>query len=153
MAALRDCLCQLFVRRPSRLFAVSTSSLQTFSSRRRFLQTSHILRDSNKLIITENCMKRLEEILDKDQLLRIIVEGGGCSGFQYKFEIDSKLEEDDRVFGEGKSRVVVDEESLKLIEGSSVDYETEMIKSAFSVKQNPNADKGCSCGASFSIKI
>ncbi|XP_059052580.1 iron-sulfur cluster assembly 2 homolog, mitochondrial [Achroia grisella] len=104
--------------------------------------------------ISDSCVTKLRQLCDgKNSFLRLCVESGGCSGFQYKFDLDSKMENDDRVFEKDGVKVVIDETSLDYIKGATIDYHTELIRSAFRVIQNPNADIGCSCGASFSIKI
>ncbi|CAG9111940.1 unnamed protein product [Plutella xylostella] len=105
--------------------------------------------------ISDSCVQQLKKLCkdDKNSFLRLAVESGGCSGFQYKFDLDDKIVEDDRVFQRDGVKVVVDETSLEYIKGAQIDYHTELIRSAFRVVQNPNADLGCSCGASFSIKI
>jgi iron-sulfur cluster assembly accessory protein len=91
-------------------------------------------------------------VADSGEFLRIEVTGGGCSGFQYKFDMDTVLNEDDIIVSKNGSRVVVDETSLNLIRGAVIDYKEELIRQSFSVSQNPNAEKGCSCGASFTLK-
>ncbi|KUF79495.1 Iron-sulfur cluster assembly 2 [Phytophthora nicotianae] len=88
-------------------------------------------------------------------MLRVAVEGGGCSGFQYviEFEKDATPDaEEDVVFEQHGGKVVVDKESLELIRGSTLDYEQELIRSAFAVVNNPNAVSGCGCGTSFDLK-
>ncbi|KAK7104036.1 iron-sulfur cluster assembly 2 homolog, mitochondrial-like [Littorina saxatilis] len=107
-----------------------------------------------ELKLSEACVKQLKEISKKDNsFLRIVVEGGGCSGFQYKFELDTKTNEDDRVFEEDGARVVIDKDSLDFVKGSTVDYYKELIRSAFRIIDNPLAEQGCSCGASFTVKL
>lgn len=105
------------------------------------------------LKVTEECVKRLEAICDQEEFLRLSVESGGCSGFQYKFELDTTITKDDCVFKKKGVRIVVDTTSLDYVKGSTVDYEQQLIRSAFKLIGNPKAQDGCSCGASFSVKI
>ncbi|CAJ1073612.1 iron-sulfur cluster assembly 2 homolog%2C mitochondrial [Xyrichtys novacula] len=107
----------------------------------------------DKVHLTESCVKRLGEIMEKGEYLRIHVEGGGCSGFQYKFSVVSKKNEDDRVFEQGGVGIVVDQDSLEFVKGATLDFSQELIRSAFLVLKNPQADHGCSCGSSFSVKL
>uniref|UniRef100_A0A3B4ABS0 Iron-sulfur cluster assembly 2 homolog, mitochondrial n=2 Tax=Periophthalmus magnuspinnatus TaxID=409849 RepID=A0A3B4ABS0_9GOBI len=109
--------------------------------------------NKDKIHLTESCVKRLGEIMEKGEYLRIHVEGGGCSGFQYKFSVDSNKNEDDRVFEEGGVGVIVDQESLDFVKGATLDFSQELIRSSFQVLKNPQADHGCSCGSSFSVKL
>ncbi|XP_032403205.1 iron-sulfur cluster assembly 2 homolog, mitochondrial [Xiphophorus hellerii] len=107
----------------------------------------------DKVHLTESCVKRLSEIMEKGEYLRIHVEGGGCSGFQYKFSVDRNKNEEDRVFEHGGVGIIVDQESLEFVKGSTVDFSQELIRSTFQVLKNPQADHGCSCGSSFSVKV
>ncbi|KAM9777841.1 iron-sulfur cluster assembly 2 homolog, mitochondrial [Neosynchiropus ocellatus] len=107
----------------------------------------------DRVQLTESCVKRLSEIMGKGEYLRIHVEGGGCSGFQYKFSVDDKRNEDDRVFEQGGVGIIVDQDSLEFVKGATVDFSQELIRASFQVLKNPQADHGCSCGSSFSVKL
>lgn len=111
--------------------------------------------DKPKLNLSESCIKKLKEISEKEnkKYLRVTVDGGGCSGFQYIFDLDDTVKEDDVVIGDGNGQVVIDTLSLDYCAGATVDYHTELIKSGFRIINNPKAEQGCSCGASFSIKF
>lgn len=105
------------------------------------------------IFMTENAARRVAEIatkLGKPAILRLSVEGGGCSGFQYKFGLADIVEADDiRTEGEGAS-LVVDPVSLDLVRGSAVDFVESLGGKSFQVT-NPNAQSGCGCGSSFSV--
>ena len=77
---------------------------------------------------------------------RISVQGGGCSGFKYKFSFDDKITPDDNFF----DKAVIDKNSLKIIDGSVVDFKKELIGNSF-VINNPKASSSCGCGLSFSV--
>lgn len=122
------------------------------------ISPQNIKKFSSKLVeddlkVTEECVKRLQTICDQDEFLRLSVESGGCSGFQYKFELDTNISKDDCVFDKQGIKIVVDSTSLECVKGSTVDYEQQLIRAAFKLVGNPKAQDGCSCGASFSIKI
>lgn len=106
-----------------------------------------------KVLVSDSCIKRLREICKDGSFLRVIVEGGGCSGFQYKFDLDNKVNEDDLQFGKEDAKVVIDSVSLEYCNGATVDYHTELIRAGFRILANPKAEQGCSCGASFAIKL
>lgn len=86
----------------------------------------------------------------KPAILRLAVEGGGCSGFQYRFGLADQVEDDDVVAETDGVRLVVDTVSLDLVGGATVDYVESLGGAAFRVT-NPNAASGCGCGASFSV--
>ena len=86
----------------------------------------------------------------KPAILRLSVEGGGCSGFQYRYGLAEAIEADDIVTETGAVKLVVDPVSLDLIEGSEVDFVESLGGSAFRIT-NPLAASGCGCGASFSV--
>jgi len=86
----------------------------------------------------------------KPAILRLSVEGGGCSGFQYKFDLADAAEAGDSVSETGGVKLVVDPVSLELIEGSTVDFVESLGGAAFKV-ENPQAASGCGCGSSFGI--
>lgn len=83
-------------------------------------------------------------------MLRVSVEGGGCSGFQYKFDIERAKAEDDLVIERDNAVVLVDPTSVPFLVGSEVDFVDDLIGASFRVN-NPNATAACGCGTSFSI--
>ena len=82
--------------------------------------------------------------------LRVAVLAGGCSGFQYKFDLDTQTAADDLVIERDGVRVVVDPASLDLLGGAELDFKDELMGSYFAVR-NPNATSACGCGTSFSV--
>lgn len=86
----------------------------------------------------------------KPAILRLAVEGGGCSGFQYRFGLSDGVEGDDIAVERNGVTLVVDAMSIDLVRGSAVDFVADMGGSAFKVT-NPNATAGCGCGSSFSV--
>ena len=105
------------------------------------------------LTLTSNAAKRVAAIAGKQgkpAILRLSVEGGGCSGFQYKFDLADSAESDDSVSETEGVRLVVDPISLDLIAGSTVDFVESLGGAAFKV-ENPQAASGCGCGSSFGI--
>ncbi|MEM6857130.1 MAG: iron-sulfur cluster insertion protein ErpA [Pseudomonadota bacterium] len=108
---------------------------------------------SQMLTLTPAAAKRVAVIAQrqtKPAILRLSVEGGGCSGFQYKFEMADNPDTDDMVSETDGVRLVVDPISLDLVGGSVVDYVESLGGAAFRV-ENPNAAAGCGCGSSFGI--
>jgi iron-sulfur cluster assembly accessory protein len=101
--------------------------------------------------VTERAFARLAEIGagTEGKALRVAVEGGGCSGFQYDIKLDEPADEDLVLEGEGQ-RVVVDPVSLPFLSGAVIDFTEELIGARF-VIENPNATSSCGCGTSFSM--
>ncbi|GIL82900.1 hypothetical protein Vretimale_8404 [Volvox reticuliferus] len=85
--------------------------------------------------------------------LRVEVEGGGCSGFQYKFKLDEQVKEDDIVFESDGGRVVCDAISLEFLRGATLEFEDTIMRAAFTISKNPNAEASCGCGSSFAAKM
>jgi iron-sulfur cluster assembly accessory protein len=112
-----------------------------------------ILDAMSNVTLSESAAKRIKAILAKQpdkSYLRVSVEGGGCSGFSYKFDLDDKANADDLVVERDGVSVLVDEMSLEFMSGSEIDFSTELIGAAFKIN-NPNATAGCGCGTSFSV--
>lgn len=105
------------------------------------------------IILTESAARRVAAIAarqSKPAILRLAVDGGGCAGFTYKFELAETPEDDDTVAETGGVKLVVDPVSLDLVRGSAVDFVEDLGGAAFKVT-NPNAASGCGCGSSFSV--
>ena len=101
--------------------------------------------------VTERAFARLAEIgaADQGQALRVAVEGGGCSGFQYDIRLDQPADDDLVLEGNGQ-KVVVDNVSLPFLAGAVIDFSEELIGARF-VIENPNAASSCGCGVSFAM--
>lgn len=103
--------------------------------------------------LTDNAVKRVAKILSNEPegtVLRVSVEGGGCSGFQYKYDLVTEREDDDLVLARDGAVVLIDPISVQYMEGSVIDFVTDIIGQSFQIK-NPQATAGCGCGTSFSI--
>jgi iron-sulfur cluster insertion protein len=101
-----------------------------------------------------NAVAKLREILAEESnpsiKLRVFVQGGGCSGFQYGFTLDEEQNEDDFDFAFDEIKVLVDSMSMQYLEGASIDYREDLMNANF-VINNPQATTTCGCGSSFSI--
>ncbi len=109
--------------------------------------------DAKAITVSDRAAKRIAEIIASEQtnnMLRVSVEGGGCSGFQYKFELVNAREADDLAIEKGGVTVLVDPVSQMYMENSEIDFADELIGAAFKVN-NPNATASCGCGTSFSL--
>jgi iron-sulfur cluster insertion protein len=102
--------------------------------------------------ITESATKQLKTIIteenDPELKLRVSVEGGGCSGFQYAFSFDKEQSDDDFVLEQDQVSVLVDPFSLQYMDGATIDYKSSLTQSSF-VIENPQARATCGCGSSF----
>ena len=108
----------------------------------------------NTFSITENAAKRIAYLAGQEPVpqakLRIAVDGGGCSGFQYRYEFTNEKAADDHLFERDGAAVLVDEMSLGFLNGSVVDYVETLGAAHFEIK-NPNASANCGCGNSFAV--
>ena len=101
--------------------------------------------------ISDTALKQLSLIqANTKQFLRITILSGGCSGFQYKFDLETTTVSDDVIINKENVKVVIDPTSYTFLKDSCLTYEEELIGSYFKIK-NPNAEKSCGCGSSFSI--
>ena len=103
--------------------------------------------------LTESAARRVAWIAarqSKPAILRLAVDGGGCAGFTYRFELAAQAEGEDAIAETGGVKLVVDPVSLDLVRGSAVDFVEDLGGAAFKVV-NPNAQSGCGCGSSFSV--
>jgi iron-sulfur cluster assembly accessory protein len=107
----------------------------------------------NNITVTERAAHRIGEILRREPagtMLRVSVEGGGCSGFQYKFDMDSARAADDLVIQRAGATVLIDQTSVGYLAGSEIDFVDDLIGASFRIN-NPQATASCGCGTSFSI--
>ncbi len=106
--------------------------------------------------VSPNAAKRITVLAAQEAephtMLRVSVSGGGCSGFQYGFDFDSQVNADDQVFERDGAKVVIDETSLELLQGSQIDFVEDLMGSYFKI-ENPQAESSCGCGSSFSIAL
>ena len=108
---------------------------------------------SNTVSATDAALKRIAAIIAKDNentALRISVEGGGCSGFSYQFDLVNEQNEDDLVIEGHDGKILIDEMSLIYMGGSQIDFVDDLMGQSFQVN-NPNAVASCGCGTSFSV--
>ena len=104
---------------------------------------------TNKIEFTDSAKKEIQRAISEKGpkvYFRISVQGGGCSGFKYNFSFDDKIKKDDNIF----EKTLIDKNSLKIINGSIVDFKKELIGNSFIIN-NPKANSSCGCGLSFSV--
>jgi iron-sulfur cluster assembly accessory protein len=103
--------------------------------------------------LTERAARRISEIMTREpegSMLRISVNGGGCSGFAYAFDVDRTRQDDDIVVERDGVAVLVDQVSLQYMDGSVIDFVDDLIGQSFKI-ENPHAVASCGCGTSFSL--
>jgi iron-sulfur cluster assembly accessory protein len=108
---------------------------------------------TGNVTVTERAAHRIGEILKGEPsgtMLRVSVEGGGCSGFQYKFDTERAKADDDVVIEKAGATVLIDPISLNYMAGSEIDFVDDLIGSSFKIN-NPQATASCGCGTSFSL--
>ncbi len=108
---------------------------------------------ATNITMTERAARRIGEILKAEpagSVLRVSVEGGGCSGFQYKFDVDRSQAADDLMIGSEGAAVLIDTVSLQYMAGAEIDYVDDLIGAAFRIN-NPKAKASCGCGTSFTV--
>lgn len=109
---------------------------------------------SNTVTVSDNVFRRVKFLIEKasnnDIALRVSVEGGGCSGFKYKYELTSAINEDDIEIEKDGAKIVVDQISAPFLQNSRLDYIEELGAAYFTIK-NPNATSKCGCGSSFGV--
>ncbi len=106
------------------------------------------------LVFTDAAAKKVSELIDEednpDLMLRVFVSGGGCSGFQYGFTFDEKIEEGDSSVENQGVTLVVDPMSVQYLMGAEIDYKEDLQGAQFIIR-NPNASTTCGCGSSFTV--
>ena len=108
---------------------------------------------SGNVTVTDRATQKIAAILRGEAagaMLRVSVEGGGCSGFQYKFDVEREKAEDDLVIARNDATVLIDPVSVGFLAGSEIDYVDDLIGASFKIN-NPNAKSSCGCGTSFSL--
>ena len=108
---------------------------------------------SDSVTVTDRAAKRISEIVAAEaaaRALRVSVEGGGCSGFQYKFDLVPEAAPDDLVLERAGAKVVIDQVSLGFLAGSEIDFVDDLMGASFRIR-NPQAKQSCGCGTSFSL--
>ena len=109
--------------------------------------------EASPVDLTERAARRINDVLRKEpqgSMLRVAVNGGGCSGFQYAFDVTQERQDDDLVIEREGAVVLVDAVSLDFLRGSRIDFVNDLIGQSFKI-ENPNATASCGCGTSFAV--
>lgn len=106
------------------------------------------------ITLTDSLVKRIKFLQEQDKnpdlKLRVMVDGGGCQGFEYKFSLDAEAKPEDELFEKDGIGVLIDEVSLPFMRGAVIDYADDLVGAYFKI-ENPNAKSSCGCGTSFSV--
>lgn len=117
-------------------------------------QTNIMLEAETNLTISKSAVAKIADILAEENnpllKLRVFVQGGGCSGFQYGFTLDESQNEDDFIINQPGISILIDAMSMQYMIGAEIDYKESLMSNEFVIK-NPNAQTTCGCGSSFSI--
>lgn len=107
------------------------------------------------LLFTDSAAAKVKQLIDEEGnpalKLRVFVQGGGCSGFQYGFTFDEETNEDDTIMEKGGVTLLIDAMSFQYLVGAEIDYKEDIQGAQFVIK-NPNAETTCGCGSSFSVQ-
>ncbi|KAJ2455568.1 [4Fe-4S] proteins maturation [Coemansia sp. RSA 2336] len=112
--------------------------------------------EADSVRLTESAIKRLKHLSEKrakTQYLRLRVDSGGCYGFSYMLDMTEEPEQDDIIVDRDGAKLVIDQFSLPLVRGATIDWQDRLIGQAFLVVANPQSSGGCGCGSSFEIKL
>ena len=114
-----------------------------------------VIEEQDPLLFTDSAVNKVRELIEEegnpDLKLRVFVNGGGCSGFQYGFSFDEVINDDDTVLNKDGVQLLIDPMSFQYLAGSQIDYQEGLEGSQFVIKANPNASSTCGCGSSFSV--
>jgi iron-sulfur cluster insertion protein len=112
-----------------------------------------VVETESPLIFTDNAAKKVKQLIDEEEtkglMLRVFVQGGGCSGFQYGFTFDENTQDGDTVVEKNGVKLLIDPMSYQYLVGAEIDYKEDLQGSQFVIR-NPNATTTCGCGSSFS---
>ncbi|KAJ1959114.1 [4Fe-4S] proteins maturation [Dipsacomyces acuminosporus] len=112
--------------------------------------------EADEIALTDSAIDRLKYLSKerkKTQYLRLRVDSGGCYGFSYMLDMTEEPEENDIIIDRNGAKMVIDDVSLPLVRGATIDWQDRLIGQAFLVVANPQSSGGCGCGASFEIKL
>ena len=126
----------------------------TLNEQEKLIQSKQKDFQNASIFVTKNAVNKLKGVMKSDNkenyFLRMSVEGGGCSGMTYKMDFDEKQKEFDKVFESNGLKIFCDLKSYLYLKGIEVDFSNDILNGGFKIK-NPNAERTCGCGTSFSV--